>query len=449
MLLGAVLLAPALLRPTIGIVLVGALVVVALASKSVAYPLALAGLPTLVAAIIGSNPLPQGGAIFLEAAWIGLAVLLVAIRGQHAAPLRGLWSAPAAMAFLIGVLMVVRLGSSPAEAYGSTKLQLYIAGNLVFFVGAVFVGTSRRSLRVFLIVALALAAAGALLLIARLVTGTAQQQYSGRFEILQQQGAINLGRDSSNGALISIGLILMSRGLAVRLAAIAVLPVVLVSLLAAGSRGPVIAFLVGVLALVALTAATAGARRRLVLAAAVLLGAVVVVPIVVPGSAIERSLSAVIGSAGGLSSNGRAHLWAEAFGAFAQHPLVGLGTGGFASVNPQLYPHNLLLEMAAELGVLGALAILSMLALILQRLIALWRRTVGSERMEVTLVIALFLSALTNALLSGAVQDNTDVWLWGGLGLGIYARRATVLAAHRATVRGAPRTQAPLAITQR
>jgi O-Antigen ligase len=440
-LLGAALLSPGVLHPTLGIALVGLVMVVALAWKSVAYPLGLAGLPTLIAATVGSNALPKGGSTFVVAGWIGLAVLFAVIRAEHAVPLRGLWSAPAAMALLIGVLMVVRLGSSPAEAYGSTKVQLYIASNLVLFVGAVFVGTSRPSLRLFFLLALAVVAAGAFLLIAKLLSGTAQQQYAGRFEISAQQGAINLGRISSNGALISICLILMSRRLAVRLAAIAVLPAVLVSLLAAGSRGPVVGFVIGVLALVALTATTRGARRGLVVVAVVLVGAAVVVPMVVPGSAIGRSLSAIIGSSGGLSSNGRSQLWGEALAAFARHPLIGLGTGGFASLDPQLFPHDLLLEMAAELGVIGLVAIVSMLGLMLERLMAVWRRTSGTERMEVTLVIVLFLSALTNALISGAITDNTDVWLWGGLGVGIHARHATVMAARRA--RAAPRKSVP------
>lgn len=443
--LGVLVLAPALLRPAIAIGLVAALVAVWFAWKSVAYPLALAGLPTLVAGIIGSNPLPKGGATFLVGAWIGLAVLLAMMRRDQTVATRALWSAPVVMAFLLLALMVLRLGSSLDEAYGSTKLQLYIADNLVFLVGAIFVGASRQSLRLFFILTLAIVAAGAFLLVGELVTGTAQQQYSGRFAITAQQGAINLGRDSSNGALIAICLILMSSRLSVRLVAIAVLPVVLVSMLAAGSRGPVVAFLVGLLALIALTAASGRARRQLLLVAVVLVGAAVLVPILVPGSAIGRSLSTIVGSASGLSSNGRSHLWSEAYAAFARHPLVGLGTGGFAFVDPQQYPHNIVLEMAAELGVLGALAVLSMLFMMLRRFSLLWRTTDGTERMMVTLLISLFVSAIVNALFSGAVQDNADIWLWGGLGLGMYTRYATARSARRATIRA----RGPLAIAKR
>jgi O-Antigen ligase len=417
-----VLLAPALTSPMIAIGLVALVVTVWLAWKSVAYPLALAGIPTLIAAIVGTNPLPKGGATFLVGAWVALAVLLAMMRGEHTLAAGALWSAPVAMAVLLLGLMVLRLSGSPDQAYGSMKVQLYIANNLLFMVGAVFVASSRPSLRLFFGLTLAVVAAGSFLLLGKLLGGGAQQQFSGRFAISAQQGSINLGRDSSNGALIAICLILMADRTWVRLASIAVLPALLVALLAAGSRGPVLAFIAGLVALVALTAVSGRARRQLTLVAAVLLAAAVVVPLVVPGSSIGRSLSTIVGSASGLSSNGRSGLWALAFSTFGNHPWAGIGTGGFAALNPETFPHNLLLEMAVELGIVGALAVGSMLVMMARRMMLAWQRTSGAERMEVTLVTALFVSAFVNALFSGAIQDNTDVWLWGGLGLGIYAR---------------------------
>src|SRR5205807_6862641 len=145
----------------------------------------------------------------------------------------------------------------------------------------------------------------------------------------QQQGAINLGRDSANGALIAIGLILLATRLPVRLAAVAVLPALLVALVAAGSRGPTIAFVVGLITLMALSAVTRRARRRLLFVAAALIVAAIVVPVVVPGSTIGRALSTIVGSSSGLSSNGRSLLWSEAYTSFGAHPLLGMGTGGF------------------------------------------------------------------------------------------------------------------------
>jgi O-antigen ligase len=419
-------LAPALTKPWAAPALVGALVAVWLAWKSPAIPLALSGLPALITAVNGTNPLPKGGATFLVAAWVGLGVVMMIMRGEHGVALDAVMSPPVALAFLILGLMVIRVSGSPGAAYGSQKLQLYAADNLVFLVGAIFVGAGGRTLRQFLLITLAVVTAGGLVLLANLVTGHAHQQFSGRFAISQQQGAIELGRDSANGALIAIGLLLMSTSARVRAAAFVALPITLVALVGAGSRGPTLAFLVGLITLVALTAVSGRARRRLLVVAAAMVGAAVVIPIVVPGSAIGRSLSTIIGSASGLSSNGRSDLWSIAYNDFARHVWFGIGTGGFSALVPGLpYPHNLVLELSLEVGIIGGLAVVAMIVMFMRRLVAAWQRTTGSRQIEVTLLIALLASAVVNAMFSGAIMDNSGVWLWGGLGLGVYALEAS------------------------
>src|SRR5581483_9660674 len=161
--------------------------------------------------------------------------------------------------------------------------------------GAVFVGSDRRSLRLFLNITLALAAAGGLFLLFQLATGSAHQQYSGRFAISAQEGPIYLGRESATGILIAITMVLLATNLAARLWAIAVLPALTVALVGAGSRGPMVAFIFGFVALLGLTAASGRARRQLAIVVAALLLAAVAVPLVVPGSAIGRSLSTIVG----------------------------------------------------------------------------------------------------------------------------------------------------------
>jgi O-antigen ligase len=194
-------------------------------------------------------------------------------------------------------------------------------------------------------------------------------------------------------------------------------------MIAAGSRGPMLAFVFGLGVLVALTAVDPRARRRLALVATVFLLAAIIVPLVVPGSAIGRSLSVIIGSASGLSSNGRSDLWALAITTFSQHLAFGLGTGGFASLLQGLnYPHNILLEVASELGVVGLIALLVFLGSSSVRLTRIWRRAVGEEKLLGALLISLFVTALINACFSGAIQDNRDIWLWGGLAIGMSTR---------------------------
>jgi O-antigen ligase len=424
-LLGVLILAPALTRPEVAIALVAAIVAVGLAWKSIAYPLAAAGVPPLVDAIVGSNPLPKGGFTFLFSAWIALAVFFAVIQGRtHVAP-RALMRAPIVLSLALLGLMLLRLSSSPAEAYGSMKVQLYIADVLIILVGAVFVGASRRDLELFIGLTFVILAIGALLFIFDLLSGSAHMVAPERFSLTAQEYPIYLGRASAEGVLIAIYLILAAKRTAVRLYAFAITPALLVALIAAGSRGPLVAFVFGLFALLALVAAGGRARRRLIPVVGALLIAIVFVPLLVPASSIGRSLSTILGSASGLSSNGRSELWSQAYAAFGSHVFAGVGWGGFAALNPEeLYPHNLLLEVAVELGIFGAAIVVGILVGATRRLMKVWRAARGTEKLMSALLLSLLLTALVNAMFSGAIQDNGPVWLWAGLGVGMSARLA-------------------------
>jgi O-antigen ligase len=392
-----------------------------LAWRSVAYPLALAGIPTLVEAVAGHNPLPKGAVTFLYIAWIGLGVAFAAMRGTHPAAGRALLRAPVVLSLALLGVMLLRLGVSADQAYGATKVQLYVADNLVFLLGAVFVGARRVDLRLFFAVMLAVASGGAFLLVLKLASGGLHTTLENRFSLSAQEYPIYLGRNSADGLIIAIYAALAATRAWTRLAAVAVLPLLLVALVAAGSRGPIVAFLIGAVTLIALTAG--GARRRLLMVGAGLLAAAIVVPFALPGATVGRSISVLLGGVNGLSSNGRSELWAQAFTAFAQHPLLGIGTGGFGAINPaEPYPHNILLEVAAELGTVGLLLLIGVLASAAAALARAWRASGGRDRLDASVIITLFVVALVNALFSGAIADNREIWIWGGLGLGMSAR---------------------------
>ncbi len=424
---GTVVLLPALTSPLYPFGLVAILLGTWIAWKSVVIPLAVGAVPPLVDAIVGHDPLPSGGFTFIFSVWIVMAIGFAVLRGREGLAIRALLSVPIlASCFLLG-LMLMRVGTSPEEAYGSTKLQLFIADVLIFLFAAVFVGTRGVTLRKFFAVTLAITAAGALLFLFNLVAGAAHASVGGRFSLATQEYPIELGRDSADGLLVAVYAILAATSTRARMWALAVAPVLAVALIAAGSRGPVVAFVFGLLALVALSATSRRARRRLALVAIAGIAATIIVPLVVPGSALGRALSVIIGSASGLSSNGRSQLWSVAIASFSAHPLLGLGWGGFGSLVPGsglVYPHNILLEVSTELGLVGAIALISILIGFIVGLARLWRSTVGADQLAAALLISLFLTALINACFSGAIQDNREIWLWGGLGLGMSARVA-------------------------
>lgn len=62
-----------------------------------------------------------------------------------------------------------------------------------------------------------------------------------------------------------------------------------------------------------------------------------------------------------LEDRSRTALWSLAWDGFAGSPLWGNGFGSFALVSPVEYPHNILLETAYELGILGVASLLLIL----------------------------------------------------------------------------------------
>src|SRR5205807_7707964 len=105
-----------------------------------------------------------------------------------------------------------------------------------------FVGTRRRDTERFFVLMLTISAAGALLLMAELATGTASNVIANRFSTSAQEYPIQLGRSSSDGLLLAIYAMLAWRSLPGRFWATAMFPALTVTLIAAGSRGPVVAF---------------------------------------------------------------------------------------------------------------------------------------------------------------------------------------------------------------
>jgi O-antigen/teichoic acid export membrane protein/O-antigen ligase len=404
--------------------LVAILICGLVAWRSPAVPLGLCGLPPLVDFLVGSDPLPSGGFTLLFSAWIILAVVFALVRGRLSlAPWKVVLSVAGLASLALLGLMLIRLGVSPDSSYGSVKVQLYAADVLIIFIGAVFVATDVRHLHLFLMALLVVDATGALFFMYDLLAGTAQTVVGGRYSLGAAEYPIDMGRASADGLLLAIYAVLTATKRVPRTLAVIAIPILAVALAAAGSRGPVVAFAFGLLALLGLTATNPRARSRLTLVAAMFLVAIVVVPLVVPSSALARALSTIIGSASGLSSNGRSDLWAVALGSFSHHFWLGLGTGGFASLNTGLaYPHNLLLEMATELGIVGLVLVLMVLGSFIRALGRCHRLAVGTDRTTIALVISLFLTALVNANFSDPIQGNGSVWLWGGVAIGMSAR---------------------------
>lgn len=410
---------PLLQRPELGIAAVLAAGLVALAWKSVAYPVVLVGLVPVLIALLGSNPLPERAFTLLFAGWTVMAIVFAIMKGD-ALPFSVLRATPVLISLALGVLLLLRLGASQAAEYGTTKVQLFLAQNLVLLIAGIVIGRNRRHVDLFLGLTLLVAMASALVLMENFIGGQPQEVLPGRFALSPEENPIFLGRKSADGVIIAIYLLVAGVALRQRICALVCLPALAIALLAAGSRGPILGLLVGLAAFFALALRSSASRRRIPILVISAVLAVAAIAIVVPGEATQRSLSILSDAGSGISSNGRNQLWSLAFELISEHPLEGVGTGGFAAVSRvELYPHNILLEAAAEIGVAGLVLVLGLMLSAFSRLVGAWQRAPDDLRPTIAVILALLVASIVNSLLSGDMLANSALWLFAGLGVGI------------------------------
>jgi O-antigen ligase len=231
------------------------------------------------------------------------------------------------------------------------------------------------------------------------------------------ENTIQSGQIALIVALVAIVWFLRVAPPALRVLAALIVPLGLIESVASGSRGPILAF--GVVLGVAILRRVLSRRSlskqdvRLLLLGATGAAALLVTIDRLPGQSVARFLLLVRTLAPGgpadSSAGARVDLFAAAAGMFSEQPLLGYGTGGFAAyaqthpgLTGYLYPHNDLLQLGSELGVIGVGLFAGLVV------IALARRIPDEPRWRT--IRALFLFMLVNSLVSGDIYSDRLLW---------------------------------------
>jgi O-antigen ligase len=398
---------------------------VVLATRSPAWPLGVTSGALLIALVAQGN-LPKGGTVAAYTAWLLLALAVTAIRRDRAhPPLRLVMDFSAMGTLALAVIMLARLPASADYEYGLNKIELYIVLGVLPFIVGVVVGYVRRDLELFFRVFVAMVVAAAVYNSFLLATGGANQQFTDRFSVDESVDVIGLGRTMGAASLILLFMLVRATTVRTRLLICLALAPVAICFVSSGSRGPVIGMTVALPSVLLWRAASPIVARRLAWAiVAVSALAVVAVVTLVPPEATQRSLS-IFQTTQEAGNTSRFLLWHEAIQAFASsvpHTLVGVGTGGYAALSQYgaNYPHNLVVEVGSELGILGLIALAAFVISVVARLLGLLSRG-GEDAGWSGLLLTLFMFSLVNAQFSGDVPYNADLWLWGGLASGLAA----------------------------
>jgi O-antigen ligase len=334
---------------------------------------------------------------------------------------------------VIGAAVLLGLLWSGAPEYGQEKAVKYFTVTLMAALAPFVLLTTERDLRRFLYAI----AAGALV-VAALTPVTEPTVAEGIATEYDTQGRYSFGgqifpaRFLCTGALVLFLLPGLTRSRWALLAPPAAIGVTLIAT-GYGARGPIAAFLATLVA-VALISAVRSARSLAAVVAAVVIGAAVLPFVTVPSSASERLSEAARDPVSTLRGDTRWILYNQAIELIERAPVFGSGTGTFGAyvsiVSPPrqrlLYPHNIFLELWAELGIVPLLAYMVAIGgggwVLMRRLAATDDR---HERNLLTLVFGLLVFNFLVTQVSGDLNDNRTLllaaslaWLLGRYGLG-------------------------------
>jgi O-antigen ligase len=110
----------------------------------------------------------------------------------------------------------------------------------------------------------------------------------------------------------------------------------------------------------------------------------------------------------------RLTLYRWALGMFAEKPLTGWGLGGWSynvlDRDVPAYPHNLVLEIAAEEGVMGLAALGTLLLCVVLSMRRIWRSSP-----DLSFIAPVFAFSLLATMTSGDINVNRPLWLWCGV----------------------------------
>jgi O-antigen ligase len=410
------------LAAAIGVVLAGPLIGIAL----VAGLLAVIGLVYRPGVLFAAYLLiPYYKAALQPFSPVDLTVLLALLNALQVLPLivdRHPRDISRASVFLWGAMALLILGGAlyaPRQDLAFSHAATYWALVLLpILPAALRVGSDPRHLRDLLWAFFAMGVVTVVLGLANLPSGD-------RVTALGMN-TIQTARAALLVPLLGVAFVLRERAPFMRLVTIVLIPPAIIVALASGSRGPLLVLV----AMAAFGVIRAFVRPRAVnwrsvgVIAAVAIASIVVLSIAAPGlpsASIGRfgdfadfvegaSSGDTVGAVGDTSSQTRVRLFDLAWSLFESHPLLGVGTGGFEALSPTLlgpayglaYPHNAILQLAAELGLVGVAVFAGLVFLAVTRSIP--------RASYLYAIRVLFLFFLLNSMVSGDIFSDRETW---------------------------------------
>ena len=333
------------------------------------------------------------------------------------------WKGVAAFGTLTAVIAISYL-YSPAPVYGLDKLTRFLVISCALFVAPLILIKKDSDLRHFTLAMLAFAAVLSISVLLG-VTEPSTFNSSGGPVLSDARDVTQIGA----GQVVGVGLLWLLfcpycnlR----RLLLMVSVPLMCAALIASVARGPVLSFAAILTPFMFLRRVRAGVTSTKVWLPLLLLGFLAFAGCIywlqqqsaasdklrTKKAEIEEVLAG--SSTPTYTAGKRLTLYRWALGMFAEKPLTGWGLGGWSYYafdrDMPAYPHNLILEVAAEEGIIGLAALATLLLTILWTMRRIWRTSP-----DLTFITPVFAFSLLVTMTSGDINVNRPLWLWCGV----------------------------------
>lgn len=317
---------------------------------------------------------------------------------------------------LIAILAAVSLTYTPSPIYGAYKFSLFvtITAGVAFLPFVIFQREAplRRFLLGLVIFALVLT------IDAFVVTPS---QVDNGFQAGSGRTYTMFGRTCAEALLITVIYISAGSPSLAKRGFVAILSATLVfALFSCGGKGPLLAALLCIMISVPVRIAAFGGRlsratrRTLVAVTSVATSVILLV------TYFGNHFTTFFGRLETAVDGERMQLFGAAFQAMMSHPVSGLGIGGYASLfgmddTGGVYPHNILLEVGAEMGILGALSLSFLLYYSSRSGLAFLRNPSPEYSPFAMCFVVLLINAVANACVACDINGNRALFGWMGV----------------------------------
>lgn len=288
------------------------------------------------------------------------------------------------------------------SAYSVTKIGILFTITLVLAVGPFYLLREPEQRQAFIYALAGISVAVTLLALSSPQTSAS---YTNRL-VLEGADTIGTARVAMTGAII-LALLAFQPGLRAfwRLVFVVLAGVTAMLGVLSGSRGPVVAGVATILAVIVIAPSMSKYRGRALFGSAALVAVVVWIAVRSDSDGLDRIASALLGEES-TSSSARSMIWQDAWGRILSTPW-GAGWGDFAAAGEDQYryPHNLLLEIGVEAGLPILIFFVGFLVATLIRGIHVATAPAG------TVLLALFLFSLANAMVSSDINGTRLLWV--------------------------------------